>query len=118
MRGAAARGTGGETGDPALTMRGNAAAWYDAMHVRMVQQILPPRVQDREEADLRAEMFRIGGDRAQRFGAGAEQHVVEHAFVLVRECRNGFWQREYHMKVLHLGKQVGAPAFEPLRTRE
>ena len=38
------------------------------MHVRMVQQILPPRVQDREEADLRTEMFWIGGDRAQRFG--------------------------------------------------
>jgi hypothetical protein len=57
------------------------------MHVRMVQQILPPRVQDREEADFRAEMFRIGGNRAQCFGAGPEQHVVEHAFVLVRECR-------------------------------
>jgi hypothetical protein len=81
----------GSAGNPALAIRGNAAAWYDAMHMRMVQQILPPRVQDREETDLRTEMFWIGGDRAQRFGAGAEQHVVEHAFVLVRECRNGFW---------------------------
>lgn len=57
------------------------------MHVRVVQQILPPRVQDRNEADLGAQVLRIGGDRAQCPGAGAKQQVVEHAFVLVAAQR-------------------------------
>ena len=75
----------GPAGDPALAVRGDAAAGYDAVHVRMVQQVLPPRVQDRDEADLRAQVLRIGGDRAQRLGAGAKQQIVERLLVLVRE---------------------------------
>jgi hypothetical protein len=64
-------------GDPVFAVRGQPAASYDAMHVRMMQQILPPRVQDRYEADLGAQMFGVGGDRAQRLGAGAKQQIVE-----------------------------------------
>lgn len=70
----------------------------------MVQQILPPRVQDREEADLRAQVLRIGGDRAQRLGAGAKQDVIEHLLVLVRERRDGLGQREDDMEILDLGE--------------
>ena len=105
-------------GDPALAGRGNAAARYHAVDVRMVQQVLPPRVQDREEADLRARVFRIGGDRAQRRSAGAEQQIVEDLLVLVRECRDGFGQREDDMEVLNVGQQFGLPALEPLRAGE
>jgi hypothetical protein len=43
----------------------------------MMQQVLPPGVRDRDEADLGAKVFGIGGDRAQGLGAGAEQDVVE-----------------------------------------
>ena len=39
----------------------------------MKQQVLSPRVQDAEETDLRAKMFRIRGDLDERFGDGAEQ---------------------------------------------
>jgi hypothetical protein len=31
------------------------------MQVRMMHQVAPPTVQDSEEANLRAEVFRIGG---------------------------------------------------------
>ena len=101
-----------------LAIRGDAATRYNAMHVWMMQQILPPRVQDRDEADFGTEMSGVGRDRAQRLGAGAKQHVVEHAFVLVRESRDGFGKREDDMEVLGLGKQLGLPAFKPLRAGE
>jgi len=62
----------GATGDPVFAVRGNAAAWYHAVHVRMVLQVLPKGMQDRDEADLGTQVFRIGGDRAQGFGASAD----------------------------------------------
>jgi hypothetical protein len=34
------------------------------MHVRVMQEILPPGVQNAEEADGGAEMFGIGGDHS------------------------------------------------------
>src|SRR5271157_6341852 len=52
-------------GDPALPVWRNAAARDEKVNMRMVQQILSPRVQHAEETDLRAEMLRIGGDGAQ-----------------------------------------------------
>ena len=36
------------------------------MHVRVVIEVLSPGMQDRSDADLRAEVLRIGGDRGQR----------------------------------------------------
>ena len=44
--------------------------------------------------------------------------VVEHAFVLLGERRDGFGQREDDMEILDLGQQLGLPAFEPLRAGE
>ncbi len=41
--------------------------------VRMVEQILAPGVQHAEEADLGAEVFRIGGDLQKAVRTGAEQ---------------------------------------------
>jgi hypothetical protein len=49
----------------------------------MVLQILPPGVKERDEADLGTQVFRIGGDRAQGFGTGAEQDVVKRFLVPV-----------------------------------
>ena len=51
-------------GDPALTVRADAAARYDAMQMGMEKQVLSPTVQDGEEADLGAQVLRIGGDGA------------------------------------------------------
>jgi hypothetical protein len=71
-------------------------------------------MQDRDESDIGAQMLRIGGDRAQGFGAGAEQQVVENAFVLVRECCDGLGQCEDHVEILDPGQQLGLAVFEPL----
>jgi hypothetical protein len=45
------------------------ARWDRALDMRMHLKILPPGVQDAEEADLGAEMFGIGGDLEQSRGA-------------------------------------------------
>ena len=49
------------------TTRGN-----DAVDVRMGLQVLSPGVKHTQEADIGAEMFRIGGHLFQRGGAGLE----------------------------------------------
>jgi hypothetical protein len=71
-------------------------------------------VQDRDEADFRAQVFRIAGDRAQRLGAGAKKQIVE-GLVLVRERGDGLGECEDDVEVLDRAKQLCAPAFEPLR---
>ena len=50
-----------------------AAGGHDAMNVRMMLQFLIPGVEDAEETDLGAQMFRVGGNFDQRLGAAAEQ---------------------------------------------
>ena len=50
-------------------------------------------MQDAQEADLRAEVFRIGGDFQQGFGAGVEQELEEHFLVLPDERNQRVWAR-------------------------
>lgn len=42
------------------------------MNVRMQEQVLPPRVQNTDRADLRAEVTGISGDFEQGFCTGLE----------------------------------------------
>ena len=72
-------------GDPAFAVRCDPAARNKKMHVRVVQQVLPPGVQHAQEADLRAEMLWVGGDLAQRLRRRPEQDVVDHGLVLERD---------------------------------
>ena len=65
----------------------------------MKQQVLSPRVQDREEADLRAKMLGIGSDLRQGFGDGAEQQVVEFDGVLPDQRVEIVRQRKDDVKV-------------------
>ena len=48
--------------NPAQVVWGKTAGGNDAVYVGMRLQVLPPGVQHTEEADLRAQMVRIGGD--------------------------------------------------------
>src|SRR5215468_4062318 len=58
--------------DPTRVVRRQTPRRYHAMHVGMSLQILSPCVEHAEEANLRAKMFRIGGDLRQRLSAGLE----------------------------------------------
>jgi hypothetical protein len=80
----------------------------------MMLQVLPPGVQDRDEADLGTQVFRISGDRAQGLGTGAKQDVVEGFLVVVGKCGDRFGESKDRMEVLDLGKQFGLAVFKPL----
>ena len=48
----------------------------------MMDERPAPGVQDGEEADLGAEVLRVGSDRAERLGGGAEEQTVDNGLVL------------------------------------
>jgi hypothetical protein len=75
----------GLAGDPARTVRRQAAAGNDDVDVRMVGERRAPGVQYGGQADARAEMLRVGGDRGQRLRGGSEQEVVDGRLVLERD---------------------------------
>ena len=58
------------------------AAGDDAVDVGVVLEVLPPGVQDGQEADLGPEVLRVGGDLLQGLGGGPEQQAVDHPRVL------------------------------------
>ena len=84
----------GRTGDPPRPVRRQAAAGDDAVDVRMMIEVLSPRVEDGEEPDVGAEMARIASDLEQRVARGAEQDVVDRRRVLPRDPRHLARQRE------------------------
>src|SRR5271166_6549085 len=75
----------GLAGDPARTVRRQAAAGNDDVDVRMVGQRRAPGVEHGGEADARAQMLRVGGDRGQRLRGGPEQQVVDSGLVVERD---------------------------------
>ena len=58
---------------PPIGIGREAAAGYDAVHVRMVSQGRTPGVQHQGRADAGTQVLRIGGDRAQGLGGDVEQ---------------------------------------------
>src|SRR5260370_751339 len=63
--------------DPALPVRRQPAAGDDAMQVGMEEQVLPPGVQQRRDADLGAESLGVRGQGEQGRRGGPEEQVVE-----------------------------------------
>ena len=97
---------------PALAVGRQPAAGHDAVQVGMVLQGLTPGVQHRDEADLGAEVSRVGRDGAQRRGRAAEQDVVDGALVLQGDRGDGFGEGEDDVEVRH-GQQVGLAGLQP-----
>src|SRR6266705_1718469 len=56
-------------------------------------------MQNAEEANLRAKMFRIRGDLEESVGHRAEQQIVQFDFVLADEGVQVMGQAEHHMEV-------------------
>jgi hypothetical protein len=56
--------------NPVRAIEKEAAARHHAVDMGMEQQVLASRVQDRDAAGFGAQVFRIGGDGVQGFGAG------------------------------------------------
>ena len=70
---------------------------------------LSPRVQHGEEADLGAEMVRIGGDGAEGLGGGAEEDAVDHRFVLRGDGgdRPGHGEDDVEVLACRAGRRCG-----------
>ena len=77
-----------------------------------MQQVLSPGVQHGEEAELTAEVLRIGRDSEQSLGGGAEENAVDHRGVIKRDAGNLFRHGEDHVKIFHR-QQFGLAAFQP-----
>ena len=103
-------------GDPAGTVRRQAAAGNDDVDVRMVGQRRAPDVQHGGEADACAQMLRIGGDGGQRLGGGPEQEVVDGGLVLERDRADRRRQGEDDV-VVGNRQEFGLAVFEPLPRR-
>ena len=93
------------------------AARDHTMQMRVMQQILAPGMQDGDEADLGAQVLRVGGDGAQGLGGGMEQDVVDDRLVLVRDRSDLLRHREDDVKVFDR-QQFGLPVFQPLSARQ
>ena len=78
-----------------------------------MDQRLAPGVQHGEEADLGAEVARVGRDGAQRVGDGVEEQTVDDGLVLDGDLGDGRGDGEDDVQVLG-GQQVRAASFEPL----
>ena len=103
-------------GDPARPVRRQAAAGNDDVDVGVVGQRRAPGVQHGGEADARAQMLRVGGDRGQRLGGGPEQEVVDGGLVLERDRADRRRQGEDDV-VVGNRQQLRLAVFEPLPRR-
>ena len=76
--------------DPAPVVGRESAGGNHAVDMRMEQKVLTPGVKDREEPDLRSEVFGVGCRFQHGLRGGREQQVVE-------QCRVGQCQRVQFM---------------------
>ena len=67
--------------------------------MRVQQEILPPSMENAEEADLGAQVFRIASDFQKCFRYSLKQEVVEFDLVLEYECLQFMRQRENDMEI-------------------
>lgn len=70
-------------------------------HVRMVDQGLAPGMEDGEEPETGAEMFRVVSDVLKRLGDRAKEEVVDDLRVLQGQGGQGLGQGEDHVGIRH-----------------
>ena len=104
---------GGTGRDPALAVERDPAAGHDHVDMRMVRHRRPPSVEDGGDADARAEMARVGGDRQHRLRRRSEQQVVDRGLVVEGDVGDLGGEREDHVEVADR-QQVGLACGEPL----
>src|SRR5258708_29987209 len=69
------------------------------MNVRMKVELLTPRMQHAEEANLCAEVSRIASEFEKGVGTGAEQETVEDLLVLQNQWSESMGQCEEHVQI-------------------
>ncbi len=100
--------------DPSRAVGREPATRHNAMHMGVVLEVLPPGVEDGQEADLSPEVSGIGGDVQQGLRGGPEQQVVDNPRVLQGERAESRRQGENDVEILHR-KQLGGAGLDPPR---
>ena len=101
---------------PPRAVARETARGHDAVHVRMMQQRLAPRVEDAEKAECGAEVLRRAGDLEERRRTRLEEQVVDDAFVLQGQPGEGVRQGEDDVGVPDR-QQLALALGEPLVAR-
>jgi len=101
--------------DPMGAIERQSAGGHDAMHVRVVFELLIPSVEHTEEADLGAEMFGIASDGEEGCGTGLQQEMVQEFLVLQGERRQFMRQGKDNMDVAR-GEKHLTTRLEPTST--
>jgi hypothetical protein len=83
------------------------------MHVRMMEQILPPGMEHRNHSCLSAKMLWISTDGAHRLRGRLEQDIVDHRLVL-QGNRGDLRRHGEHNVEVRDRKQFRLPVEEPL----
>lgn len=89
---------------PALSVEAESATGNDAVKMGMEQKVLPPGMEQRETAELSAEIFRVSPKCQQGIGSSPEQHRVEGTSVLKRERSELVREGEHDVEILHVKK--------------
>ncbi len=82
------------------------------MNMRMMLQLLSPRMKHAEEANFRSHALGITGDFNQRFSAEPKQHCVDEFLILQCELRQKRGHCEYSMRIWY-GKKFLLPSIDP-----
>ena len=103
----------GAAGNPVLPVGTQAAARNHAVQMGVMHQVLPPGMQQSDEADFGAQMLGIGSDCPQGLGRRLKQEVIDHGLVLVGDRGNLFRQRKHYVANTD-GNEVCCSAIERL----
>src|ERR1035437_9507923 len=85
--------------DPPLAVLREAAGRNHTVNVRVVLEILPPRVEHTEETDLRPQMLGIGCNLQQGLRAGLKQQLIDDLLIVECQPRQLMWQGEDDMEI-------------------
>ena len=91
-------------GHPTLAIRRDPATRNEAVRMRMVLDVLAPRVQDGSDADVGAEVLPISGNRGEGLGRSFKQQCIDLGLVLLGHRADRGRNREYHVKIPHRQK--------------
>jgi hypothetical protein len=83
----------------------------------MVQQVLPPGVQNSDKANLSTQVFGVSTNGTQRLRSGLEQDVVDHLLVLIRDGSDFLGHGKHHMEILYR-QQLSLAILQPLCPRQ
>jgi hypothetical protein len=104
--------------DPPRLIGRESPGWHDAVHVRVTDQGLSPRMEDAQHANLGPEVARVGGDLAEGRCARLEEPRVQTRAVPIGQRQEGVREGEDEVHIRHVEQLPLARLKPPLPERE